>query len=92
MLADWAYDANLLRNFIVEQGSEPMLPRRRNCKVPVAPDRAHNIVEREIGWLKQRRRPATHYEKIASSYLGLVMFVAVRHWLHNPFTANVHTP
>jgi transposase len=42
-------------------------------------------VERGIGWLKQCRRLATRFEKTASSYLGLVMFVAVRHWLQNPF-------
>ena len=28
----------------------------------------------------------------SASYLGFVMFVAVHHWLHNPFSANVRRP
>lgn len=52
--------------------------------------REQNIVERGIGWFKQCRCLATRFEKTASSLLGLVMFAAVRHWLQNPFAANVH--
>ena len=60
-------------------------PGRRHRTVPIEHDRERNVVERDIGWLKQCRRLATRFEKTASSYLGLVMFVAVRHWLQNPF-------
>ena len=31
------------------------------------------------------RRLVTRFEKMASSYLSLVMLVTVRHWLQNPF-------
>ena len=91
VLADRAYDSDPLRSFIVAQGGEPVIPGRRNRKVPIQHDRVlyreRNIVERGIGWFKQCRRLATRFEKTASSYLGLVMFVAVRHWLQNPFDA-----
>ena len=56
-----------------------------------APNRERHIVERAIGWLQQGRRIATRYEQTAASYLGFVLFTAVRHWLRNPF-AHVHTP
>ena len=68
-----------------------MFPGRRRRKTPIAPDRVlyreRNIVERGIGWLKQYRRLTTRFEKTVSSYLELVMFVAVHHWLQSPFAA-----
>ena len=86
VLADRAYDSDPLRNFIVAQGAAPVIPGRRHRKVPIQHDRVL-YRERGIGWLKQCRRLATRFEKTAASYLGLVMFVAVRHWLQNPFGA-----
>ncbi len=85
VMTDRAYDADPLRDFIVEQGGTPVIPDRHHCKAPIEHDRERNVVERGIGWLKQCRRLATRFEKTASSYLGPVMFVAVRHWLQNPF-------
>ena len=84
--ADRAYDANDLRCFSVAQEAEPVIPGRRNRKVPVEYDQMR-YWERGIGWLKQCRRLATRFEKTAANYLGLVTFVAVRHWLQNPFAA-----
>ncbi|MDE0673078.1 MAG: transposase [Caldilineaceae bacterium] len=94
MLADRSYDDDDLRRYIVAQGAESVIPRRRNRWAPIDYDRVlyreRNIVERSIGWLKQGRRIATRYEKTAASYLGFVLFAAARQWLRNPF-ANVHT-
>ncbi len=63
-----------LRRFIVAQGGEPVIPGRRHRKMPIEHDRERyrerNIVERGIGWFKQRRRLAMRFEKTASSYLG----------------------
>lgn len=51
-----------------------MIPGRRHRKMPIEHDRERyrerNIVERGIGWFKQRRRLAMRFEKTASSYLG----------------------
>ena len=46
-------------------------------------------MERDIDWLKQCRHLTTRFERTAFSYLDLVMFVAARYWLQNPFV--VHT-
>ena len=74
MLADRAYDSDPLRTFIVVQGGEPVIPSRRNRKVPIQHDRVlyreRNIVERGIGWLKQCRRLATPFEKTAPAIWG----------------------
>ena len=34
--------------------------------------RRRNIVERLVGWLKENRRLATHYEKLAVNFLAIV--------------------
>jgi transposase len=34
--------------------------------------RGRNIIERDVGWLKERRRIATRYEKLARNYLAMV--------------------
>lgn len=39
MLADRAYDAAPLRDCLVEQGSELVIPGRRNRKTPIEHDR-----------------------------------------------------
>ena len=63
-----------------------MMPGRHHHTVPIDSDwpryRECNIVECGTGWLKPDRRLATHFEQTASSYLGLVMFVAVRYPLY----------
>ena len=43
--------------------------------------RARNKVERAIGRLKQFRRVATRYEKLACNYLAMVTLAAVLVWL-----------
>ena len=82
-MADRAYDANALRNFIIAQGGEPVIPGCPNRKVSLEHNRElyrkRNVVERGISWFKQCRRLVTRFEKTASSYLGLMMFVAMRH-------------
>jgi transposase len=34
--------------------------------------RRRNVVERSIGWLKDRRRLATRFEKLAENFLAMV--------------------
>jgi transposase len=43
--------------------------------------RERNVVERLVGWLKEYRRIATRYDKLASSYLAFVQLAAIRMWL-----------
>jgi transposase len=40
--------------------------------------RERNVVERLVGRLKEYRRIATRYDKLAKSYLAFVQFAAIR--------------
>ena len=43
--------------------------------------RERNVVERLVGRLKEYRRIATRYDKLAASYLAFVQLAAIRMWL-----------
>ncbi len=43
--------------------------------------RERNVVERLVGRLKEYRRIATRYDKLAVSHLALVQLAAIRLWL-----------
>jgi transposase len=43
--------------------------------------RERNAVERLVGRLKEYRRIATRYDKLAASYLAFVQLAAIRMWL-----------
>jgi transposase len=43
--------------------------------------RERNVVERLVGKLKEYRRIATRYDKLAESYLAFVQLAAIRMWL-----------
>jgi transposase len=42
--------------------------------------RERNVVERLAGWLKEYRRIATRYDKLAASYLAFVQLASIRIW------------
>jgi hypothetical protein len=48
---------------------------------PLPVSRAGNLVERFFNWIKQCRRIATRYDKLAANYLAFVKLVAIRIWL-----------
>ena len=43
--------------------------------------RERNVVERLVGRLKEYRRVATRYDKLAASYLAFFELAAIRIWL-----------
>lgn len=66
------------RDELEERDIEPVLPHKSN-ELNQEEDsfdreayRDRNIIERCIGWLKEFRRIATRYEKLAVHYLGMV--------------------
>ena len=48
---------------------------------PLPVSRAHNLVERFFNMIKQYRRIATRYDKLAANYLAFVKLAAIRIWL-----------
>jgi transposase len=49
---------------------------------------ARNLVERFFNKIKQCRRVATRYDKLAANYLGFMQLASIRPWLR----ANESTP
>ena len=85
VLADKAYDANSLFNLVIEQGGDPVVPPKRNRKRQHAYDKAlykeRNRVERFFSRIKQCRRIATRYDKLAETFMGFVKLACIMLWL-----------
>jgi putative transposase len=80
-IADAAYDSDGLRQFLLERGSLPVIPNNPTRKRPHPFDRelyrARNRIERTICRLKDFRRIATRYDKLAQNYLAAVHIAAI---------------
>jgi transposase len=85
LLADRGYDADWIRTFVGERGAWANIPPKRNRKEPIcfSPHlyRARNLVERFFNKIKQCRRVATRYDKLAANYLAFIKLAAIRIWL-----------
>lgn len=86
VIADRGYDANCIRAALREQGTIPVIPGRRNRKRPIQYDerRYKNRwrVEAMFCRLKDFRRIATRYDKLARNFLSAVsLAAAVAFWL-----------
>jgi tRNA G26 N,N-dimethylase Trm1 len=61
------------------------IPPKRNRKDPIcfSPylDRARNLIERFLNKIKQCRRVATRYDKLAANYLAFIKLASIRIWL-----------
>lgn len=84
LIADKGYDADRIRENVIERGGTPVIPGRSNRKIPIPVDgfiyALRNQIERCFNKLKCARRFATRYDKTASSYLGFIHIVSVRLW------------
>jgi transposase len=84
LLADKAYDTNRLRELLAERNIEAVIPsiRRRKPIIPhdVVAYRDRNLIERMYGRLKDFRRIATRYDKLARNFLAGVLLAAILIW------------
>ena len=86
LLADKGYDANALRNAVIERKAWAKHPAQGQPQGPdplqPVPLQGANLVERFFNKAKQFRRIATRYDKLAENYLAALKLVAIRIWLH----------
>lgn len=79
-LADKAYDADALIDRLEQRQITPVIPPKANRIVQRPTDFAlyceRNLIERFFNNLKQFRAIATRYDKLASTFLAAVQFVA----------------
>ena len=82
LLADRGYDADWIRAFVSQQGAWANILPKRNRKEAICFSpylyRARNLVERFFNKIKQCRRIATRYDKLADNYLAFIKLASIR--------------
>jgi transposase len=85
VVGDKGYSSRKTRQYCRRHGIQPVIPTKSNERRLPRFDRAlyreRNKVERCINRLKQFRRVATRYEKLAVNYLAMVTIAAILLWL-----------
>ena len=84
MLGDKAYDSSELREVLDERGTKPVIPNRSSRNRPFAfSRRLYKLrwrIESAFSRLKDFRRIATRYDKLARNYLASVCLAAALVW------------
>jgi len=84
VVGDKGYSSQKARRAVRRRGMRPVIPTKSNARRQPHFDRAlyreRNRVERCINRLKQYRRVATRYEKLAVNYLAMVTIAAILMW------------
>jgi transposase len=84
VLADTAYDSDKFRQFLAERGTTPVIkpnPTRKN--IPPFDKLAYkgrNVIERAFSHLKDWRRVATRYDKLARNFRATVTLAILFRW------------
>jgi len=84
LLGDKAYDSAELREALDERDTKPVIPNRCNRKQPFSfnkrLDKLRWRIENAFNRLKDFRRIATRYDKLARNYLASVCLAAALVW------------
>jgi transposase len=84
VIADKAYDAERLRSALADRGSRAVIPFRSTAKAPRPLNRAlyakRNLIERAFNRLKDYRRIATRFDKLARNFAAAIALTAIRLW------------
>lgn len=85
LIADKAYDAERLRRWLAERRIKAVIPSTASRTVPYPLDRRayrrRNQIERLFCRLKNWRRIATRYDRLARNYLaGLALAAVISEW------------
>ena len=86
LLADKGYDTDAFRAWLKERRIKAVIPGKSNRKRRIRHDKeaykGRNVVERCFCRLKDWRRIATRYDKLARNYFSALCFVAMlAYWL-----------
>lgn len=84
LLADTAYDSDRFRAFLTERGTRPVIAlnptRKTRPEFDPARYKARNVIERGFSHLKDWRRVATRYDKLARNFQATVSLAAILTW------------
>jgi transposase len=77
LAADKGFSAAHIREWLKRRHIEAVIPTRKNQPRQAVFDKAsyrqRNLIERVVGWLKERRRLGTRYEKLAVNFAAFWM-------------------
>ena len=80
MLGDKAYDSAELRLWLEDRGTKPVIPNRSNRKQPFSFNKRRykerHRIENAFSRLKDFRRIATRYDRLARNFLASVCLAA----------------
>lgn len=87
LVADKGYDADWLRNALIEKGVEPCIPSRSNRRAAIPYDkvlyRQRHKVENLFAKLKDWRRVHTRYDRCAHTFFSAILLAAtVIFWIN----------
>jgi transposase len=84
LLGDRAYDSAELRQWLEKRGTTPVIPNKSNRKQPFSFNRqaykSRHRIENAFCRLKDFRRIATRYDRLARNYLAAVCLIAAIVW------------
>jgi len=85
VLADRAYDADWIRDMIDDQECHACIPPRSNraedFRYSKRTYKKRNLIERFFNRIKQFRRIATRYDRLAENYRAMIKLASIRLWL-----------
>jgi len=86
--ADKAYSNHRIRGWLSDANIKPVISRPSNQRVSgdeadfdAETYRRRNVVERCIGWLKECRRIATRFEKLAVNFVAMLTVAMIERYL-----------
>ena len=86
LLGDKGYDSDQLRAQVRQRGARPVIPGKANRKRAIPLDKARyksrHLIENAFCRLKDFRRIATRYDKLARNFLSAVaLAVLLAYWI-----------
>ena len=81
LLADRGYDADWLRNALIDKGIVPCIPSRKNRKLQIGHDailyKKRHKIENMFGRLKDWRRVAMRFDRRADIFMSACVLAAI---------------
>lgn len=91
LAGDKGYSYPGVRRYLRRRGIRAVIPTRKdqrpNPRFDQPTYRRRNVIERLVGWLKESRRLATRFEKLAVNFLAMVKLAMIQRCLrllHSP--------
>ena len=82
VLADRGYDSNAFRTFLYSQNCTPVIPGKKNRKLPVIHDeelyKRRGLIERIFGKIKENSRLSMRKEKSDCNFLAMIGMALVK--------------